>query len=169
VRTNYAEIRDYFLYFLQYEPTITYNTRQIETGCNFAVDVGTYSWTLKPRNSASTEQYTIPARYRMTLEKTGTNWQISELIEELNDVDVARINALFALPELQPMRAAGNAAPSPAVAGFIKRADDGSTERPTAAAISKPEKTLRNKPRPDDDELTFEDFFSWLRWFENSR
>lgn len=169
VREDYAGIRDYFLYFLQFEPVLTFEGRQIETGCNFAVDSGTYVWTLKPRNGAASEHYAIPTRYRMTLERIGATWQISELIEELKSADTVHAGALFALPLPQPARAADVAQSIPAVAGFLKRSAGAAPAPPASAASSGAERPLRSTPRASDAEAPDDPTAKYQQWFDVGR
>ena len=46
-RTNHAEVRDYFVKFLQAEPQGVIEKRTIKIGCNTAYDVGIYTFTMK--------------------------------------------------------------------------------------------------------------------------
>lgn len=169
IRNDYAGIRDYFLYFLQYEPTLTFEGRTIETGCNFAIDTGTYVWTLKPRGAEATEKHAIPMRYRMTFERVGTTWQISELIEEQRGADTSQITAQFALPAPQPTRAADVARTAPAVAGFIKRNDDAAEATAISAAAKKAERRTREADKTNEDPPAAAEPAHRLQWFEISR
>lgn len=171
VRADYASIRDYFLYFLQFEPTLTYENRRIETGCNFAIDSGTYVWSLKPRDAEAPTQYPVPARYRMTMEKVGSTWLISELIEEPKGADAAQSAAMFALPALQPMRAADAIATTvPAVAGYLKRTTD-EAARGDAAVISKAVRPASKAAQPSDSvpPANEDKTAAYQRWFESGR
>lgn len=171
IRADYASIRNYFLYFLQFAPALTFDSRKIETGCNFAIDSGTYVWTLKPRDAATSSQYPLPARYRMTMEKIGDIWLISELIEEPKDADAAQTAAQFALPPPQATQTAEPiAATVPAVAGYIKRGSD-ELMNGEAGKISKPGSAAR-KAAPSGDGATWIDgdkTATYLRWFDFGR
>lgn len=46
-RLNHAEIRDYFVHFLQKHPQGTIDSRTIKLGCNTATDMGVYTFKLK--------------------------------------------------------------------------------------------------------------------------
>ncbi len=165
VRVDYASIRDYFLYFLQYEPTLAFEGRRIETGCNFAVDSGTYVWTLKPRDATTSASQAVPQRYRMTMERVGGTWLISELIEEPKGAEAVEAASLFALPAPQPMRAAETiAATVPAVAGYLKRSTDDATVGNTPQ-ISKPAKPASKSSAPADEDKAA----TYQHWFDFGR
>ena len=68
-RTNHAEIREYFVHFLEKEPQGTIDKRIIKIGCNVAQDVGTYTFKLKGGK-------TVPARYSFVYEKENGKWLI---------------------------------------------------------------------------------------------
>jgi hypothetical protein len=129
-RAEYATVREYFLYFLQFEPIAKFEERQLEFGCNFIVDAGNLTWTLKSNEFALPQK--LPTRYRIVYEHTGNDWQIAEYIEELTIANADE--AGFNVPDPQPPRLPVAAAPAvpvvPAVAGFLKR----STDEPKAAS-----------------------------------
>ena len=52
-RTNAAMIGDYFEHFLAKRPRGRIDTRTIQGGCNLAMDVGTYTFSLMDDRSAS--------------------------------------------------------------------------------------------------------------------
>jgi uncharacterized protein (TIGR02246 family) len=69
-RTNHQEIKDYFVHFLEKAPRGTINTRTIKVGCNFAQDVGTYTFSLKGGTS-------VAARYTYLYEYANGQWLIA--------------------------------------------------------------------------------------------
>ncbi len=124
-RTEYATVRAYFLYFLQFEPVAKFEERQIEFGCNFLVDAGNLTWTLKASELAQPQK--LPVRYRIIYEYNGSDWQIAEHIEELTIANADEVG--FTVPDPQSPRVPVAVAPVlapvvPAVAGFLKRSND---------------------------------------------
>ncbi|RYF70649.1 MAG: SgcJ/EcaC family oxidoreductase [Comamonadaceae bacterium] len=69
-RTTPAEIRDYFVKFLQGSPVGTIDQRIIRIGCNVAQDVGTYTFKFKDGKS-------VKARYTYVYEKVNGQWLIA--------------------------------------------------------------------------------------------
>ena len=138
-RKDYASMREYFLYFLQFEPQIKFEERHVDAGCNYLIDAGSYTWTLKPKDGSEAE--TVPARYRMVYEYDDGSWRIVEFIEEVTGV--ASDVSSFAVPDPQTPRAPVALAPkTPAVAGFLKR----STDTTAASKSRKTEKSLDPQP-----------------------
>jgi uncharacterized protein (TIGR02246 family) len=72
-RTNHAEIRDYFVHFLEKLPVGKIDMRVVKIGCNFAIDTGLYTFTVK----VGEETKTVPARYTFTYELQDGKWLIS--------------------------------------------------------------------------------------------
>ena len=158
-RADYASMREYFLYFLQFEPTVKFEDRQIDVGCNFLIDSGNYVWSVKTSETAQPQK--LPGRYRMIYEHNGADWQIAEHIEELTSTGEAGLT----VPDPQPARVPVAVAPiAPAVAGFLKRTIDDQpmvarplteqrrqeTEKPKAEPKSEPksEPVLGKFPAP---------------------
>jgi uncharacterized protein (TIGR02246 family) len=69
-RRTQAERIEYFESFLQKEPQGHIDSRDIKIGCNWAVDVGTYTFTLKDGSK-------VPARYTYTYEFEKGEWLIT--------------------------------------------------------------------------------------------
>lgn len=69
-RLTQEERIDYFKHFLEKGPKGHIDSRTIKTGCNWAVDTGTYTFTMKDGSK-------IPARYTYTYEFKGGNWLIT--------------------------------------------------------------------------------------------
>lgn len=69
-RTTPAEIRDYFVKFLQGEPVGTIDQRTIRIGCNVAQDLGTYTFKFKDGKS-------VHARYTYVYEQVNGQWLIA--------------------------------------------------------------------------------------------
>lgn len=69
-RTNHAEIRDYFVSFLEKKPQGKIDRRFIKIGCNIAQDVGTYTFTFKDGSKVS-------ARYSYVYEYVKGQWLIN--------------------------------------------------------------------------------------------
>jgi uncharacterized protein (TIGR02246 family) len=71
-RTNHAEIRDYFVDFLQKHPQGTIDSRTIKLGCNTATDMGIYTFKLKDGNTSKEVQ----ARYTFQYAFENGKWVI---------------------------------------------------------------------------------------------
>lgn len=69
-RLTQGERIDYFEHFLANEPKGHVDSRDIKIGCNWAVDLGTYTFTMKDGSK-------VPARYTYTYEFKGGNWLIT--------------------------------------------------------------------------------------------
>ena len=74
-RVGSKAIRAYFVDFLKKQPQGTINQRIIRIGCNFALDAGTYTFTLKGDQPSSMTQ--VPARYTFLYEPRGGQWLIA--------------------------------------------------------------------------------------------
>lgn len=68
-RVNHDEIKDYFVDFLQKDPQGKIDTSTIKIGCNTALDVGTYTFTLKGGKK-------VAARYSFAYEYEDGKWLI---------------------------------------------------------------------------------------------
>ncbi|MDF0699286.1 SgcJ/EcaC family oxidoreductase [Rhizobium sp. MC63] len=69
-RLTQEERIDYFKHFLANEPKGHIDSRDIKTGCNWAVDTGTYTFAMKDGSK-------VPARYTYTYEFKDGNWLIT--------------------------------------------------------------------------------------------
>nr|WP_061796682.1 nuclear transport factor 2 family protein [Serratia ficaria] len=69
-RLTDAERKDYFIDFLKKGPVGKIDSRVIRTGCNKAIDTGTYTFTFKDGAKVS-------ARYTFTYAWDGNKWLIS--------------------------------------------------------------------------------------------
>lgn len=139
-RADYASIREYYLYFLQFEPQLTVVDRTVEHGCNYLVDTGNHIWSLKPVDQAEIQK--VPGRYRIVYEHNGNEWQIAEHLEELTLANP--VDGSFAVPDPQPTRTTvATSASAPAVAGFLKRSTDSASD-PKSAAVPKRPDALTN-------------------------
>lgn len=72
--TNTAEITAYFETLLKRQPTATIDQRAIKIGCNKAIDVGTWTFTLSGENG---DRVQVPARYTFVYENLGGKWLIA--------------------------------------------------------------------------------------------
>lgn len=66
-RTNHAEIRDYFVHFLEKKPQGRIDRRVLKIGCNVAQDVGLYTFRFKDGSEVS-------ARYSYVYEYRDGQW-----------------------------------------------------------------------------------------------
>ncbi len=126
-RANYMAIRDYYLYFLQFEPQVSPGARALQTGCNFLIDQGTYTLTLKNRATGDVEKR--EARYRFIYEFTHGEWRIAQHIDMLLPGTLA--GAFAVPPPSTPRVALVDSTTGTAVAGFVKR------EPPSVAPASR--------------------------------
>lgn len=69
-RLTAAEKEDYFVHWLPNRPSGVINSRQIQIGCNTALDAGIYTFTYANGKK-------IPARYTYTYAWDGQNWLIT--------------------------------------------------------------------------------------------
>jgi uncharacterized protein (TIGR02246 family) len=72
-RTNPAEIRDYFVHFLEKNPKGAIDTRTIHIGCNDAFDVGTYTFMVTDADGKPSQ---VAARYSFVYELRDGKWLI---------------------------------------------------------------------------------------------
>ena len=69
-----AQIRGYFVHFLERHPQGAIDQRTIKIRCNVAYDVGTYTFTLDGSQPGTREK--VPARYTYIYEPRGGQWLI---------------------------------------------------------------------------------------------
>lgn len=74
MRDDPLAIRDYFVHFLQKNPVGRIDSRDIQVGCNFAVDTGLYTFTLQDKDG---KKHDVAARYTFVYEKTDGRWLIA--------------------------------------------------------------------------------------------
>jgi uncharacterized protein (TIGR02246 family) len=72
-RTNPALIQDYFEHFLQKHPRGYIESRTVDVGCNLAVDMGTYTFSLMDDSGRVNE---VHARYTYVYEARDGQWKI---------------------------------------------------------------------------------------------
>jgi uncharacterized protein (TIGR02246 family) len=72
-RTNPAAISDYFEHFLAKRPRGHVESRAIQSGCNLAVDMGTYTFSLMDDKGTTTE---MAARYTFVYQYREGAWKI---------------------------------------------------------------------------------------------
>lgn len=72
-RTTPAELRDYFVHFLQKHPVGVIDQRIIKIGCNWASDTGLYSFKI----IADKKPETVKARYSFVYEYINGQWLIA--------------------------------------------------------------------------------------------
>lgn len=71
-RLTAAEKKDYFEHFLAKQPVGKIDHRQIQVGCNVAVDSGHYTFTLKDGEKTKA----VAARYSYAYQWNGNDWHI---------------------------------------------------------------------------------------------
>lgn len=72
-RTNSAMINDYFVHFLARRPRGHIETRTIQSSCNMAVDMGTYTFSLMDDKGTTSE---VAARYTFVYQYRDGAWKI---------------------------------------------------------------------------------------------
>jgi uncharacterized protein (TIGR02246 family) len=72
-RTNAAMISDYFEHFLVKRPRGRIDTRTVQAGCNLAMDVGTYTFSLMDDKGTTSE---VAARYSFVYQYRDGAWKI---------------------------------------------------------------------------------------------
>jgi uncharacterized protein (TIGR02246 family) len=73
-RTTPAEIKDYFVHFLQKKPKGRIDNSAIHIGCNDAFDAGTYTFTLTDTDGKTSD---VAARYSFVYEFKDGKWLIA--------------------------------------------------------------------------------------------
>lgn len=73
-RTNRAEIREYFVHFMEGKPVGHIDTSTIRIGCNDVSNVGTYTFMLTDKEGKATP---VAARYSFNYEFKDGNWLIT--------------------------------------------------------------------------------------------
>jgi|JI10StandDraft_1071094.scaffolds.fasta_scaffold215860_2 uncharacterized protein (TIGR02246 family) len=73
-RTSTAMIRDYFVHFLEKRPRGRIDSRTIQIGCNLAIDMGTYTFSVMAPTGAISE---VAARYTFVYSHHDGAWKIS--------------------------------------------------------------------------------------------
>ena len=73
-RTSTAMIRDYFVHFLEKRPRGRIDSRSIQLGCNLAIDMGTYTFSVMSATGAISE---VAARYTFVYSHRDGAWKIS--------------------------------------------------------------------------------------------
>lgn len=73
-RTSTAMIRDYFVHFLEKRPRGRIDSRTIQIGCNLAIDMGTYTFSVMAPTGAISE---VAARYTYVYSYHDGAWKIA--------------------------------------------------------------------------------------------
>lgn len=76
-RTDHAGIRDYFVKFLKGKPVGRIDTATVKSGCNWALQMGT--WTVTLTDPASGAKNDVKARYSFLYQFEGGRWKIEHL------------------------------------------------------------------------------------------
>ncbi len=76
-RTDHAGIRDYFVSFLKGSPVGKIDTRTVKSGCNWALQAGT--WTVTLTDPASGVKNDVKARYSFLYQFEDGKWRIEHL------------------------------------------------------------------------------------------
>lgn len=76
-RTDHAGIRDYFVSFLKNSPVGKIETSTIKSGCNWALQAGT--WTVTLTNPETGVKSDVKARYTFLYQYSNGQWEIEHL------------------------------------------------------------------------------------------
>jgi uncharacterized protein (TIGR02246 family) len=141
-RTTAAMIGDYFEHFLAKRPRGRIDTRTIQTGCNMAMDMGTYTFSLMDDKGVTSE---VAARYTFIYQYRDGGWKIlhhhSSAMPE-SGASAAPAEAHVATEK--PPVATRPAPASPKDKGKDKEA------RKTASQPDKPTEKPQDSGKPDD-------------------
>jgi uncharacterized protein (TIGR02246 family) len=74
-RHNHAEMREYFEHFLAKHPIGTIDQRNVKSGCNFAVDDGTYTFQVDDAEKGGRKD--VQARYSFVYQWKNDKWLIA--------------------------------------------------------------------------------------------
>lgn len=147
-RKGMAEIRDYYVYFLQREPKVSVETRSIRADCSVATDAGVYL--LKARTRAGKAE-AFKVRYSLTWQKQDQGWLIvqehASIGPDKGTPDRSAIGPVDPLAVPAPIVAAASIKPK--VAGFVRRAPKPAQARATQQKASLPKADAA--PRRDID------------------
>jgi uncharacterized protein (TIGR02246 family) len=122
-RTTSAAINDYFVHFLVKRPRGHIDTRTIQTSCNMAVDMGTYTFSLMDDKGTTSE---VAARYTFVYQYRDGAWKILH-------------HHSSAMPE-------GSAAPD----AHLADAEASNAPAPAKVAHTEPAQPKARKPRRKD-------------------
>ena len=113
-RAGTAEIRDYYVYFLQREPRVSVETRTIRLSCGLASDAGIYVLYAKTRAG---RDETFRVRYSFIYEERNGQWLIVHEHASLGP-DLGSPDRVVLAPA-DPFASQGER--PKAVAGFVRR------------------------------------------------
>ena len=131
-RTNTPMIRDYFVHFLEKRPRGRIDSRTIQLGCNVAIDMGTYTFSVMAPTGAISE---VAARYTFVYSYHDGAWKILHHHSSAMPETGASVPATHTADAASPAKKAGG---SHEVTGSAKSAaDPGQAE----AAASTPDVT----------------------------
>lgn len=129
-RTSTAMIRDYFVHFLEKRPRGRIDSRTIQIGCNLAIDMGTYTFSVMAPNGAISE---VAARYTFVYSYHDGAWKIAH-------------HHSSAMPET------GAAAPETHSADAGKAPEKPHAEPKSKMGSGKPDAPRGAKNSPEEDE-----------------
>lgn len=148
-RTSPPMIRDYFEHFLAQRPRGRIDSRTIQTSCNLAIDMGTYSFSLMDEKGSTRE---VAARYTFVYQYRDGGWKI------LHHHSSGMPEQMAAPVLAQPASAAPHAAPSvpvviaipskPAAAPQPARSNAKATKKPAAHAAEPVQKHAEPAAEP---------------------
>ena len=148
-RTNAAMIGDYFEHFLAKRPRGRVDTRTIQGGCNVAMDMGTYTFSLMDDKGVTSE---VAARYTFIYQYRDGGWKIlhhhsSSMPEGLASPMPVDAHAAAEKPPIaqKPMQAAR---PAPAPAHAAAPAPAPIADRPKAASKESPKVVVKPVAAP---------------------
>lgn len=126
-RTSTAMIRDYFVHFLEKRPRGRIDSRSIQIGCNLAIDMGTYTFSVMAPTGAISE---VAARYTFVYRYHDGAWKILH-------------HHSSAMPETAASAPAAHTAEATPTANKSNSRQDSPHARKTSSDDAKPESPAR--------------------------
>ncbi len=142
-RTNAAMIGDYFEHFLEKRPRGRIDTRTIQSGCNVAMDMGTYTFSLMDSTGITSE---VAARYTFVYLFRDGAWKIAHHHSSAMPESTARAP----VEEKQAAAETRKAAAPTVRTANAKPAQTASAAAPAPAA-ERPKREAKPKPKPKPD------------------
>lgn len=143
-RTSAAMINDYFVHFLAKRPRGRVDSRTIQSGCNLAMDMGTYTFSLMDDKGTISE---VAARYTFIYQYRDGAWKIlhhhSSAMPESPAVAATATHAAAPVPAPTPVAAHAEPVKPP-----VARTPAPSPPPPPAHPAPKAEKPAPKAPSP---------------------
>ncbi len=143
-RTNAAMIGDYFEHFLAKRPRGRIDTRTVQTGCNMAMDMGTYTFSLMDDKGVTSE---VAARYTFIYQYRDGGWKILHHHSSAMPESTAGAMSADAHAEAGKSPAASKPAAEPPKGKSKEKEKDA---RKTASQTEKPAEKPEDSGKPEE-------------------